>query len=115
MRFKGILFFACFIFWTAGSFAQSKDVKLPANWFNLDLTQDGYFGISTEKAYKELLQGKKPKEKIIVAVIDGGVDIKHEDLKDVLWTNKKEIPGNGIDDDGYGYVDDIHGWNFIGS
>lgn len=115
MRFKGILFFACFIFWTAGSFAQSKDVKLPANWFNLDLAQDGYFGISTEKAYKELLQGKKPKEKIIVAVIDGGVDIKHEDLKDVLWTNKKEIPGNGIDDDGNGYVDDIHGWNFIGS
>lgn len=97
------------------AFGQSKKVQLPANWFNLDLIESGYFGISTEKAYRELLKDKKPKEKIIVAVIDGGVDTKHEDLKDVLWTNKKEIPGNGIDDDGNGYVDDIHGWNFIGS
>lgn len=95
--------------------AQDKNVKLPPNWFNLDLLSDGYFGISTEKAYKELLKNQKPKQKIVVAVIDGGTDIKHEDLKDVLWTNKKEIPGNGIDDDGNGYVDDIHGWNFIGS
>lgn len=97
------------------AFSQNKDVKLPANWYNLDLVQDGYFGISAERAYKELLNNKKPREKIIVAVIDGGVDIKHEDLKDVLWINKKEIPGNGIDDDGNGYIDDINGWNFIGS
>lgn len=97
------------------SYAQDKNVKLPPNWFNLDLVSDGYFGISTEKAYSELLKNKKPKQKIVVAVIDGGTDIKHEDLKDVLWTNKKEIPGNGIDDDGNGYVDDVHGWNFIGS
>lgn len=95
--------------------AQDKKVKLPANWFNLDLTSNGYFGISTEKAYTELLNGKTPKQKIIVAVIDGGTDIKHEDLKDVLWTNTKEIAGNGIDDDGNGYIDDVHGWNFIGS
>jgi len=115
MRFKGILLFVGSAFLSAAAFAQSKDVKLPANWFNLDLVQDGYFGISTEKAYKELLQHKKPREKIIVAVIDGGVDINHEDLKDVIWTNRKEIPGNGVDDDGNGYVDDIHGWNFIGS
>ncbi|RZK75451.1 MAG: peptidase S8 [Pedobacter sp.] len=97
------------------SFAQSKDIKLPANWYNLDLVKDGYFGISTEKAYSTILNDKKPKQKIIVAVIDGGVDVNHEDLKDVLWTNTKEIEGNGIDDDGNGYVDDIHGWNFIGS
>jgi len=97
------------------TFAQSKNVQLPANWFNLDLLENGYFGISTEKAYRELLKNKNPKQKITVAVIDGGVDINHEDLKDVLWTNKKEIPGNGKDDDGNGYVDDIHGWNFIGS
>ncbi|MGE6221749.1 S8 family peptidase [Nubsella zeaxanthinifaciens] len=99
----------------SGVYAQDKNVKLPPNWFNLDLTTDGYFGISTEKAYKELLSNKKAKERIVVAVIDGGTDIKHGDLKDVLWTNKKEIPGNGIDDDGNGYVDDVHGWNFIGS
>lgn len=115
MRFRGLLFTGLFLLINASGFAQSKDVKLPANWFNLDLVQDGYFGISTEKAYKELLKNKKPREKIIVAVIDGGIDINHEDLKDILWTNKKEIPGNGIDDDGNGYVDDVHGWNFIGS
>ncbi|RZK39523.1 MAG: peptidase S8 [Pedobacter sp.] len=96
-------------------FAQDKKVVLPKNWFNLDLATNGYFGISTEKAYQELLKNKTPKAKIIVAVIDGGTDITHEDLKDVLWTNTKEIPGNGIDDDGNGYIDDIHGWNFIGS
>ncbi|MES2418563.1 MAG: S8 family serine peptidase [Bacteroidota bacterium] len=115
MKFKIYILFALFFGVNSGTYAQDKNVVLPKNWFNLDLTTDGYFGISTEKAYNELLVNKKPKAKIIVAVIDGGTDIKHEDLKDVLWTNTKEIPGNGIDDDGNGYVDDIHGWNFIGS
>lgn len=115
MKLKISLFFALFIGLAAPLFAQDKNVTLPPNWFNLDLLTSGYFGISTEKAYAELLKDKKPKQKIIVAVIDGGTDIKHEDLKDVLWTNTKEIPGNGIDDDGNGYIDDVHGWNFIGS
>lgn len=116
MRVYRIVISVFILLATAGiSSAQDKNVKLPPNWFNLDLLSDGYFGISTEKAYKELLKNQKPKQKIVVAVIDGGTDIKHEDLKDVLWTNQKEIPGNGIDDDGNGYIDDIHGWNFIGS
>jgi len=106
---------AFFLFLQISVFAQSKNVKLPANWFNLDLIDNGYFGISTEKAYREILKDKQPKEQIIVAVIDGGVDIAHPDLTSVLWTNAKEIPGNGIDDDGNGYIDDVHGWNFIGS
>ena len=101
--------------WSINTQAQDKKVKLPENWFNLDVVDDGYFGISTEKAYRDLLKDRKPKQEIIVAVIDGGVDINHEDLKGKIWTNKKEIPGNGIDDDGNGYVDDVHGWNFIGS
>lgn len=109
-----LLFFLLFAVATKG-YAQDKNVKLPPNWHNLDLISDGYFGISTEKAYVELLKDKSPKQKIIVAVIDGGTDINHEDLKDVIWTNKKEVAGNGIDDDGNGYIDDIHGWNFIGS
>jgi subtilisin family serine protease len=67
-----------------------------------------------EKAYTEFLAGKNPKKKVIVAVIDSGIDTAHEDLKPVLWQNKKEIPGNGIDDDKNGYIDDTHGWNFIG-
>ncbi|MHA4896925.1 S8 family peptidase [Pedobacter sp. PWIIR3] len=115
MKSNSVLVVGLLLFLNISVFSQSKDVKLPANWFNLDLAKDGYFGISTEKAYTEILKNRKPKEKIIVAVIDGGVDIKHEDLKDILWTNTKEIAGNGIDDDGNGYVDDIHGWNFIGS
>src|ERR1700722_510729 len=83
------------------------------NWQNLDLQKDSVFGISTEKAYKELLHHKKYKP-VIVAVIDGGVDTSHEDLKTVIWNNPKEIPGNGIDDDHDGYTDDVHGWDFIG-
>lgn len=93
-------------------FSQDKTSKTPENWYNLDFQKDGYMGISTEKA-QELLKGKKANP-VIVAVLDGGVDIQHEDLKDVLWTNPKEIPGNGKDDDGNGYIDDVHGWNFIG-
>jgi cell wall-associated protease len=90
-----------------------KDVPKP-NWFNLDLEKDESFGISTEKTYEQLLKDKKGVP-IIVAVIDGGIDVEHEDLKSVLWVNPKEVPGNGKDDDKNGYVDDIHGWNFIGS
>lgn len=70
----------------------------------MDLQQDGVFGISTEKAYKELLKGKAPHQ-VIVAVIDGGVDTSHEDLKGVLWHNPSPKPGdNGT-----------YGWNYIGS
>src|SRR4051812_18582615 len=111
MKLKISLFLAFFIGISVQVFAQDKNVTLPPNWFNLDLLANGYFGISTEKAYNELLKDKRPKQRIIVAVIDGGTDTKHEDLKDVLWTNPKEIPGNGIDDDGNGYIDDVHGWN----
>jgi subtilisin family serine protease len=84
-----------------------------ANWQNLDLKSDTTFGISTEKAYKELLKGKKS-VKVIVAVNDGGVEATHEDLKRIMWVNTKEIAGNGKDDDKNGYIDDINGWNFIG-
>jgi cell wall-associated protease len=115
MKRKIYLLFALISSSICTSFAQSKNVKLPANWFNLDLQKDGYFGISTEKAYTELLKSRTAKKKIVVAVIDGGVDINHEDLKDNIWVNAKEIPNNGIDDDHNGYIDDVHGWNFIGS
>ena len=84
------------------------------NWQNLDLKADSTFGISTERAYNELLKGKKSKS-VIVAVLDGGVDSNHEDLKSIIWVNKKEKAGNGKDDDKNGYIDDIHGWNFLGS
>lgn len=82
-------------------------------WSHLDLAKDSVPGMSVDKLYAELLKGKKGK-KVIVGVVDSGVDIDHEDLKSVIWTNPKEIPGNGIDDDKNGYIDDIHGWNFLG-
>lgn len=82
-------------------------------WQHRDM-RDSVPGIGTNRAYEELLAGKKSK-KIVVAVIDSGVDIEHEDLKDVIWTNTDEIPGNGIDDDNNGYIDDVHGWNFLGN
>lgn len=82
-------------------------------WSHLDLAKDTIPGMSVDKAYAELLQGKKGVP-VIVGIVDSGVDIEHEDLKSVVWTNKKEIPGNGIDDDKNGYIDDIHGWNFLG-
>jgi len=88
--------------------------KNPAyNWFNLDADQDHAIGISTEKTYTELLKNRKP-QRVIVAVIDGGVDTTQEDLAGIIWQNKKEIAKNGIDDDHNGYIDDVHGWDFIG-
>ncbi len=93
--------------------AQDKE-KMPKNWHLLDPATSGYNGISLDKAY-ELLKTKKLKSnRVVVAVIDSGIDTLHEDLKPVLWVNKGEIPHNGIDDDKNGYVDDVHGWNFLG-
>jgi len=82
-------------------------------WSHLDLAKDSIPGMSVDKAYAELLKGKKS-VKVIVGIVDSGVDIDHEDLKSVIWTNQKEIAGNGKDDDKNGYIDDIHGWNFLG-
>ena len=83
-------------------------------WSHLDLDKDSIPGMSVDKVYSELLKGKKGVS-VIVGIVDSGVDIEHEDLKSVVWTNKKEIAGNGIDDDKNGYIDDIHGWNFLGN
>jgi subtilisin family serine protease len=82
------------------------------NWAHADLVTDSIPGMSVTKAYK-FLEGKKS-QTVLVAVIDSGIDINHEDLKDEVWTNPNEIAGNGIDDDKNGYIDDIHGWNFLG-
>jgi len=90
------------------SLSMQAQEAAPDNWFNLDFEQDKVRGVSTEKAYKELLKGKKSTP-IIVSIIDSGVDEEHEDLKDVMWVNKGEIAGNGQDDDNNGYIDDIHG------
>jgi subtilisin family serine protease len=83
------------------------------NWGHLDLVKDTVPGMSVDKAYTEIIKNKKGKT-VIVAVIDSGIDIDHEDLNANIWTNKKEVPNNGKDDDKNGYVDDVYGWNFLG-
>ncbi|MER3319524.1 MAG: S8 family peptidase [Allomuricauda sp.] len=82
-------------------------------WGHLDLVADTIPGMSLDKAYNEIIKSKKGKT-VVVAVLDSGMDLEHEDLKGVLWTNADEVPNNGKDDDGNGYVDDIHGYNFLG-
>ncbi len=84
----------------------------PEGWHMLDRVQDGFNGVSATQAY-EILKDKES-ETVVVAVIDSGVDVDHEDLQGSIWVNENEIPGNGLDDDKNGYVDDINGWNFIG-
>ncbi|MFM7857928.1 MAG: hypothetical protein ACKO96_39900 [Flammeovirgaceae bacterium] len=85
------------------------------NWQNKSLAESPIAGIGTDKAYQDILKNKQTAKTIIVAVIDSGVDIDHEDLKDKIWVNPNEIPTNNIDDDQNGFVDDVHGWNFIGN
>ena len=121
MKFIKVLFLSLF---SMTMFAQtaitSSAKKTPLTdlelkrWSHLDLEKDSIPGMSVDKAYSELLKNKKG-VKVIVGVIDTGVDIQHEDLKSVIWINKKEVPNNGKDDDKNGFVDDVHGWNFLGN
>ncbi len=116
IRIKEMVFTLSLIVFSFTSFAQgtSSKTELVKGWHLLDKEKDGVYGISLEKAY-DFLQLKNLKSKqVLVAVIDSGVDTLQEDLVHILWTNPGEIPGNGIDDDHNGYVDDVHGWNFIG-
>jgi cell wall-associated protease len=92
--------------------ANVEDTQLKV-WSATDLATDTIPGMSVDKAYAELIPNLKGTN-VIVAVIDSGIDIEHEDLKNVIWVNKGEIPNNGIDDDKNGFIDDIHGWNFLG-
>src|SRR5215207_9112150 len=88
--------------------------EAPRDWQLLDAASDRVVGVSARRAERELLAGKQPRRTVLVAVIDGGIDTAHVGLKANLWTNPKEVAGNGKDDDNNGYVDDHYGWNFIG-
>ena len=106
-----VIFSLVFLFPAFSQYTASKSI--PQDWFLRDPEQDSLLGVSSERAYETLLKGQ-PSRTVIVAVIDSGIDIEHEDLKRVIWKNEKEIAGNGVDDDNNGYVDDVYGWNFIG-
>lgn len=100
------------LFLSTGLFAQeNSNEKNPQSWYQLG---SSYEGIDLQDAYHYLKENPRKSNQIIVGVIDSGIDTTHEDLKPILWTNPKEIPGNGIDDDKNGYIDDVHGWNFLG-
>lgn len=94
--------------------ATASSFSAPENWFNLDPELDDVQGVSSERVYQEFGIPTQS-EDIIVAVIDSGVDVNHEDLQGKIWINEDEIANNGIDDDNNGYVDDVFGWNFIGA
>lgn len=94
--------------------ALAQNSAVPNSWHMMDKETDGYTGVSADKAYKFLKSKNLKSTTVVVAVIDTGIDTLHEDLKPVLWVNQGEIPGNGIDDDNNGYIDDMHGWNFLG-
>lgn len=81
-------------------------------WFLESPTQDNVYGAAVKQAYQSM--GTRPTSPVTVAVIDNGADTKHYGLQDVLWVNEDEVVNNGKDDDNNGYVDDVHGWNFLG-
>jgi subtilisin family serine protease len=96
-------------------FGQSFAQNAPKGWHLKDKAEDKLYGISLQKAYDLIKEKNYMVNPVIVAVIDAGSDTTHEDLKNVLWKNHKEIAGNGKDDDGNGYIDDVYGWSFLGN
>ncbi|MEN8928175.1 MAG: S8 family serine peptidase [Flavobacteriales bacterium] len=113
-----LLLFTSFILILNQGISQLDDVsgfeQNLVNW-HLKNISSSVMGTNTQKTYDEIIGTKPAKKKIIVAVIDAGVDIYHEDLRENIWTNTAEIAGNAIDDDKNGYIDDVHGWNFLGN
>lgn len=110
-----ILFLFVFLscgFEMMGQTQEADSLEKRRNWHLKSLEKDGFYGIDWYGAM-EFLKMYERKGEIVVAVIDSGVDEDHEALVNRLWTNPGEIPGNGIDDDRNGYVDDVHGWNFF--
>lgn len=94
---------------------ESIDVSCNPDWDKQEPHHDAHHIPEGWKYNKD--HGKEPggSNDVIVAVIDTGVDYNHIDLRNNIWINSGEIPGNGIDDDGNGYVDDVYGWNFVGN
>jgi len=92
--------------------AQNANIEL--QWQHADFKRNGIPGVSSFKAHEYMKSKGKQPAKVVVAIIDSGTETWHKDLKQNIWTNTDEIANNGIDDDKNGYIDDVHGWSFIG-
>ena len=101
-----------FCLYTCSLFAWGQDATF---WHWKDLEKDGVHGVSLYQAQQQLMNLKIQPTPVVIAVLDGGIDTSHQQIKPFLWRNLKEIPGNQIDDDRNGYIDDVHGWNFLGN
>eukprot|EP00922_Rhytidocystis_sp_ex-Travisia-forbesii_P033288 GHVS01049464.1.p1 GENE.GHVS01049464.1~~GHVS01049464.1.p1 ORF type:complete len:1036 (-),score=179.31 GHVS01049464.1:620-3727(-) len=93
------------------SAATPNDPYYPTQWAHVDTGMEKW-GVETPEAWK-YWRGESTDEKLIVALIDSGVDYRHPDLRDNIWVNEKEICNNGIDDDNNGLKDDCYGWDFF--
>ncbi len=100
------------LMFTSSLFVWGQDSKF---WHWKDLEKEGVHGVSLFKAQQMLIDLKLKPTPIIIAVLDGGIDTSHRLIKPYLWKNPKEIPGNQMDDDKNGYIDDLYGWNFLGN
>ncbi|MEJ8606922.1 S8 family serine peptidase [Riemerella anatipestifer] len=111
---KKIMIAALFLAGLNLTLAQEKRDKDTETWYHKDFSATNVYGVNTNNAYKFLeSKGLKPKT-VVVGVLDSGVEVDHPGLAKNMWKNPNEVPNNGIDDDGNGYIDDIHGWNFMG-
>lgn len=108
------LFLAFFIFSFQPVLAQKKGLP-PEDWHHKDMVKDGYYGVGTDLLYEKLQTYSRKPTPVIVAVLDGGVDVTHEDLIENVWINVLDSLKNGLDNDGNGYVNDKYGWNFLGN
>jgi cell wall-associated protease len=111
MHAKIGIFLLSLLTFKAQAQALSSTSRPPKDWWQLDLKQDSLPGISLRQAY-DLLKGR-PSQTVLVAVLDTPIDLAHEDLRDVIWTNERELTGERIDSDGNGYLNDLHGWCFV--
>lgn len=102
------------------TFAQKTETLDPLKdkdlmtWYHQDFASTNVYGVNTDNAYKYLESKGLKSRPVIVGVLDSGVQVDHPGLLKNMWKNPNEVPNNGKDDDGNGYVDDIYGWNFSG-
>ena len=102
-----------FGFFAKAQSQEKVDSTYLKNWMHSNFEDTGVYGVNTQKALDFLKEHYRKPQNIVVGVLDSGVEYFHEDLKNNIWVNPKEKVGNRKDDDGNGFIDDLHGWNFV--